>query len=146
MHMQTTFPAIAVGAAMLLLPISAVAATTQHAEPAATAQRASDTAVNWQVPLHAGRTVARATGSSQYQTQPGQRELQIEIERLRTLAGRSLLVRVNGAGIGTMKVSQTGIAQLTRNTELGQKVPMIGHGSTVTVQTTAGLLIASGRY
>ena len=146
MTIQTKLSAISVGAAVLLLPVSALAATSQHAQPAATIRRASAAAVNWQVPLRAGRTVARATGSSQYQTQPGQRELQVEIERLASLAGRSLVVRVNGAAVGTMKVSQTGIAQLTRNTELGQNVPMIGHGSTVTVQTTAGLLIASGKY
>ena len=145
MPIQTRLSALAVGAALLLLPVSALAATTQQAQ-AATAQRASSTSVNWQIPLRAGRTVARATGSSQYQTQPGQRELQVEIERLASLAGRSLVVRVNGASIGTIKVSQTGIAQLTRNTELGQTVPMIGHGSTVTVQTTTGLLIAAGRY
>ena len=102
--------------------------------------------MNWQIPLTAGKGIAGVTGSSQYQSQPGQRELQIEIEHLRSLAGQSLLVQVNGAPVGSMKVSGKGIAQLTRNTERGQTTPMVAHGSIVTVKTTAGIVLASGRF
>jgi hypothetical protein len=35
---------------------------------------------------------------------------------------------------------------MTRNTNLGQKVPSIAHGSRVTVRTTGGKLIISGRF
>ena len=148
MNVTTRLSAVAVGAALAILPASALAATQQGAQSAAAAhaQRIAGTVVNWQVRLRAGRAVPRATGSSQYQAQPGQREVQVEVEHLGSLAGRSLLVRVNGARFGSMKVSASGIAQLTRNTELGHKVPPIGHGSTVSVYTPTGVLVASGSF
>lgn len=48
--------------------------------------------------------------------------------------------------LGIAKVSASGHADITRNTELGQKVPSIAHGSPVTVRTTGAKLIASGRF
>ena len=119
-----------IGAAALVVPAAALATTS-----------------NRQVPLHAGPAFAKTTGSAQYQVQTGQREFQVELNRLRSLAGRSVLVRANGAKVGWAKVSSTGIVQLTRNTELGQRVPQIAHGSTVSVVTGAGgTLIASGTF
>jgi hypothetical protein len=57
-----------------------------------------------------------------------------------------VLVQANGANLGWTKVSGTGIAELSRNTELGQKVPWIVHGSTVKLKTSSGVLIASGVF
>jgi hypothetical protein len=145
---KTRLVATAIGAAFLIAPIGALAAirhgTSQpplKANPQGVAQT-----VNWQIPLTAGKGIAGVAGSSQYQSQPGQRELQIEIEHLRSLAGQPLLVQVNGAPVGSMKVSGNGIAQLTRNTERGQATPMVAHGSIVTVKTAAGIVLASGRF
>ena len=45
-------------------------------------------AVNWQITLKHTAAFPRATGQAQYQSQPGQRELQIEAEHLRALAGK----------------------------------------------------------
>ena len=42
-------------------------------------------AVNWQITLKHTAAFPRATGQAQYQSQPGQRELQIEAEHLRAL-------------------------------------------------------------
>lgn len=131
-----TLIAAAAGAAMVLAPASALAASHQSATSSRHA--AAPTTANWQIPL--------ASGSAQYQVQPGQREFQIELHSLTSLHGSSLLVRVNGAAAGSMKVTSNGIAQLTQNSELGQPVPTIAHGSTVTVKTTTGHLIANGRF
>ena len=139
--MQKTFVALAVGAAMVLAPASALAATQQTSNQ----QAAAPTTVNWQIPLTTNLALG-TSGSAQYQAQPGQREFQIELHRLASLRGSSLLVRINGGAVGSMKVATNGIAQLTQNSELGQKVPPITHGSTVTVKTTAGLVIAAGRF
>ena len=139
--MNARLTAVAVGTALLVAPAAALAAT---APPTAT--------VNQQIPLAPGSAYSWATGSAQYQTQPGHREFQVEMERLTSLRGSSVLVRVDGALVGTMKVSSRGIAQLTRNSELRQRVPammMHGsmmHGSSVTVSTKAGVLIASGTF
>ncbi len=131
--MNTKLAVIAVGTALLVAPAASLAGTG-----AAT--------VNQQIPLSPGSAYGRATGSAQYQAQPGQREFQVEVERLASLRGTSVLVRVNGATVGTMKVSTRGIAQLTQNTERGQRVPAIAHGSAVTVSTRAGVVIAAGTF
>jgi hypothetical protein len=85
-------------------------------------------------------------GSSQYQSQPGQSEFQAEVEHVRSLAGKQLLVKVNGTTVGKMKVSRQGRADLTLNSELGQHVPTITVGSKVTVTTGTGTLVAAGLY
>jgi hypothetical protein len=146
--MKTKLVVIAIGAALLIAPVSALAAGQQSASRPVTKATplATQTTVNWQIPLSARPGFPRVTGSAQYQAQPGQRELQIEIEHLRSFAGRFLVMQVNGATVGSMKVSGHGIAQLTRNTERGQTVPMVVHGSIVTVKTTAGAVITSGRF
>jgi hypothetical protein len=133
-----------IGAA-LVLANSALASGVPSAAAAPASTQAANT-VDLQVALKASPAFPKATGSAQYQSQPGQREFQVEVEHLRSLAGRSVLVQVNGANVGRAKVSSTGIAQLTRNTELGQKVQSIGHGSTVAVKTAAGTRIASGTF
>jgi hypothetical protein len=80
----------------------------------------------------------KANGSAQYQSQPGQRELQVEVQRVRSLAGKTVVFSAAGMTLGKAKVSARGQADITRNTELGQKVPSIAHGSSVTVRTTGG--------
>jgi hypothetical protein len=139
--MQKTFLALAVGAAMVLAPASALAI-----QQTSNRQAAAPTTANWQIPLTTNLAHLGTSGSAQYQAQPGQREFQIELHRLASLRGSSLLVRINGGAVGSMKVAANGIAQLTQNSELGQKVPPLTHGSTVTVKTTAGLVIATGRF
>ena len=146
--MKTKLAATAVGAAFLIAPIGALAAVRHSASqlPLKANPQAVAQTVNWQIPLTAGTGIAGVTGSSQYQAQPGQRELQIEVEHLRSLAGQSLLAQVNGVTVGSMKVSGKGIAQMTRNTERGQATPTVARGSIVTVKTKAGIVLASGRF
>jgi hypothetical protein len=132
--MKHTLIAAAAGALMVAAPATALAAGS-----------AAPTTANFQISLVPNGRYA-LTGGAQYQSQPGQRELQVELAHLATLRGNSLVVRVNGAVVGSMKVASNGIAQLTKNTELGQHVPAIAHGSSVTVKTTNGTAVTSGRF
>ena len=141
--MNLKVAAAAFGAALLVMPAAALAGSSPNTIRGSMSARAT---VNEQIPLTAAQAFGRASGSAQYQAQPGQREFQVEMQRLASLRGTSVLVRVNGATVGSTKVSSLGIAQLTRNSELGQRVPAIAHGSTVTVQTNAGAVIASGTF
>jgi hypothetical protein len=146
-RMNPKVAALAVGVALLVTPAAALAAASPSAGPdTIRGSMSAQATVNQQIPLKPGSAYSRASGSAQYQAQPGQREFQVEVGRLASLRGSSVLVRVNGATVGSMKVSSKGIAQLTRNSELGQRVPMISQGSTVTVQTTAGVVLASGTF
>ena len=103
-------------------------------------------AVNWTITLKPSTSWPKATGSSQYQSQGSQRELQVEVEHLKALAGQHVNVFVNGSKWASPAVSSLGIAQVDKNTDRGQSVPTISHGSTVRVRTTSGTLIAGGTY
>jgi hypothetical protein len=138
---KSKFLAAAVAAALMAVPASAVATTGSPPQTAA----AATATVNWEIALKAGPSFPKATGAAQYQSQPGQKELQVEVEHLTALVGKSVAVSVNGVRVGWAKVSVLGIAQLSLNTELGQAVPTIVHGSTVAVRS-AGTLVASGRF
>ena len=144
--MTSKLAAVAVGTALLITPAVALAGTSSSSPNTIKGSVSAQATVNQQIPLMRRPAYHRAHGSAQYQAQPGQSEFQVEIEKLASLAGNSLLVQVNGAKVGSMKVSKTGIAQLNRNSERGQHVPAIMHGSTVTVKTKTGTMIASGTF
>jgi hypothetical protein len=125
-----------IAAALLVAPASALASSSQ-----------TTATVNWQIALKPSTAFPTAAGSAQYQSQPGQRELQIEVYRLKSLAGKWVVFYVNGVKFGAKQVSSLGIAQITHNTELGQYVPTLVHGSTVSVTTAnGGTPIASGTF
>jgi hypothetical protein len=127
-RIRTLTPLLAAGAALAVAAPSALAAT------------------NWQIGLRSAASFPKATGSAQYQAQTGQRELQIEVEHLARLAGKRVYFWANGTRFGSAVVSSRGIAQIDRNTELGQRVPKIVHGSGVSAHTKAGTTIARGRF
>lgn len=130
--------AAGIAAALMIALVGAVATQTATATTTPT--------VNWQIAMKPSTAFPTATGAAQYQSQPGQRELQIEVERLAKLAGQYVSFYANGVKFGAGKVSSTGIAQIDRNTELGQSVPWIVHGSTVAARTSTGVLIANGQF
>jgi hypothetical protein len=139
--LRSKVTAAAIATAVAVVPATALASHHGHPRPLATAA-----AVDWQISLKGSTRYPNASGSAQYQSQPGQRELQIEVEHVRSLAGRHVIFSAAGVTLGSATVSAIGQADVTRNTELGQKVPSIAHGSFVTVRTTGGLLIVSGRF
>jgi predicted PilT family ATPase len=130
--------AVGIAAAMMIAMLGALA--TQSATATTTPT------VNWQIAMKPAKAHPRTTGTAQYQSQPGQRELQIEREHLRALAGKKVTFYANGSKFGTAKVSKRGIVQIDRNTERGQSVPHVVHGSTVTARTGTGALVSRGRF
>lgn len=144
MNTKPNILAATAAAALMIAPASALASPLGDSRLAARA--AAQATVDWRVRLNPRTAFRRATGSAQYQSQPGQCELQLEVERVRSLVGKRVTISVDGAVIGVAKVSPRGIAEFHHNTELGQSVPTIVHGSTVTVRTSRGALVASGRF
>jgi hypothetical protein len=148
MHIRLTSKSTLIGigaaAALMIAPATALAsASSQAASPAGVSVSAT---VNWQITLKPGPAYPRATGSAQYQSQPGQSEFQLEVEGVRSLAGQTVQIYANGSAIGQAKVSSLGIVQFDRNSELGQRVPHIAHGSTVAVRTSTHVVVASGQF
>jgi hypothetical protein len=131
----------------LVVALAAAFASPSVASGPASAKRARGASnVNLQISLTGRHAYPRAAGSSQYQAQPGQSEFQAEVEHVRSLAGKQLLVKVNGTTVGKMKVSRQGRADLTLNSEVGQSVPAISAGALVKVTITTGTLVVSGSY
>ena len=92
------------------------------------------------------KAFAAAKGSAKFKAKPGERELQVEVEHIRRLAGRRVVVVVGGAKLGTAKVSALGAARLSRNSELGQRVPQVSAGTVVRVRTGAGATVVKGSF
>jgi hypothetical protein len=99
-----------------------------------------------QIALKPGKAFPAANGKAVSKVKGAERELQIEVEHIRRLAGKRVNVFVNGVKLGSMRVSALGAAEIERNTERGQKVPRIASGSPVRVRTLGGKLIAGGRF
>jgi predicted PilT family ATPase len=87
-----------------------------------------------------------ATGKAVSKVKSSERELEIDVQHLRALAGKHVNVNVNGSRLASPLVSSLGHFSVNRNTSAGQRVPTIKKGSTVRVRTLGGTLIASGTF
>jgi opacity protein-like surface antigen len=83
-----------------------------------------------------------ASGKAKFQNQ-GQRELEIEVEHVRRLAGKRVNFFVNSTKVGSARVSRLGAAQVNRR---GASFPAITAGTRIKVKTAAGRLIVSGQF
>jgi hypothetical protein len=83
-----------------------------------------------------------ASGKAKFQNQ-GQRELEIEVEHVRRLAGKRVSFFVNSTKVGSARVNGLGAAQVNRR---GASFPAINAGTRIKVKTAGGRLIVSGRF
>ena len=98
------------------------------------------------IALQGSAQYSNAKGTAKYKADGGEREFQVELENARPLAGQTLSVFVNGAKVGSFRVSALGAGRLSRNTDLGQSVPAISAGARVQIKTAGGALVASGSF
>jgi hypothetical protein len=98
------------------------------------------------IPLKGSAAFPNASGHAKYRDRGGEREFQVEVEDVKSLAGTTLSVFVDGVKVGTTKVNSFGVARFNRNTDRGQSVPVIRTGSTVKVRTSGGTLVVSGTF
>jgi opacity protein-like surface antigen len=84
-----------------------------------------------------------ASGKAKFQNE-GQRELEIEVEHVRRLAGKRVSFFVNSTKVGSARVNALGAAQVNRR---GASFPAINAGTRIKVKTAAaGKWIVSGRF
>ena len=126
--------------------ISALIALVAIAAVLAPAAMASGGGTTRSIALHGSVSFPNATGKAVSKVNGSERELQIEVEHIKVLAGKHVNVFVNGNKLASPLVSSLGIARVNRNTDKGQFVPTIKTGSTVRVRTLGGTLIASGTF
>jgi hypothetical protein len=98
------------------------------------------------IALEPSKAFPAARGSAKFKAKPGERELQLEVEHIRRLAGRQVVFVVAGAKLGAAKVSVLGAARLNRNSERGQRVPQVKAGTVVKVRTVGGRTVVSGSF
>jgi hypothetical protein len=94
------------------------------------------------IALKASSTFLGAKGKAKFQVE-GQRELEIEVEHVRPLAGQRVSFFVNATKVGSKRVSALGAAQVDRR---GSTFPAISSGTRISVKTAGGKLIVSGRF
>jgi hypothetical protein len=92
--------------------------------------------------LKASSAFPGASGKAKFQS-AGQRELEIEVEHVRRLAGKRVSFFVNSTKIGSARVSALGAARVDRR---GSTFPAIRSGTRIKVKTAGGALIVSGRF
>lgn len=112
------------------------------AVPAALASRGDGT----RIALKASKAFPAAKGTANFKAKAGEREVQVEVEHIRRLAGRRVVVVVGGTTLGTAKVSALGAARISRNSELGQRVPKVSAGTVVKVRTSGGTTVVKGSF
>jgi hypothetical protein len=126
--------------------ISALIALVAMVAVLAPAAMASGGGTTRSIALHDSVSFPNATGKAVYKVNGSERELQIEVEHIKVLAGKHVNVFVNGNKLASPLVSSLGIARVSRNTDKGQFVPTVKSGSPVRVRTLGGTLIASGTF
>jgi predicted PilT family ATPase len=87
-----------------------------------------------------------ATGTATSKVNGSERELQIEVQHIKVLAGKHVNVFVNGIKLASPLVNSLGELRVERNSSLGQKVPTIKAGSIVRARTLGGTLIVGGSF
>jgi hypothetical protein len=98
------------------------------------------------IALHGSISFPNATGKAVSKVNGSERELEIDVQHIKALAGKRVVVNVNGRLLASPRVSSLGHLSVNRNTEAGQRVPKIVKGSTVRVRTLGGTLIISGTF
>ncbi|HSC50196.1 MAG TPA: hypothetical protein VLD16_08030 [Gaiellaceae bacterium] len=93
--------------------------------------------------LKPAKAFPAAKGSAKLQTKAGERQLEVEVEHVRRLAGTRVTFVVGGKKLGTAKVNALGSAQIERR---NAAVPAVRAGTAVSVRTAGGAQIVRGSF
>ena len=132
-------PAVAAG---LLLLLAIALATLLVAQPVV----AKSTATIKRATLSGSTAFSAVNGEAKWKAKEGERELEVQLQDAKALAGKRLAVRIGGKLVGHMKVNALGRARLVKSTQAGQSVPASVTGKTVRISTGGGALVASGKF
>ena len=94
------------------------------------------------IALKASSAFPGAKGKAKFQVE-GQRELEIEVEHVRRLAGKRVNFFVNAKKVGSLRINGFGAAELNLR---GSRAPAVRSGTRISVKTAGGTLIVSGRF
>ena len=98
------------------------------------------------VGLRGSAAFPAAHGTAKFDNRGGRRELEIEAEDIRRLAGATVSFFLAGSKIGQARVSALGATELELSTQRGQAVPTSVAGKQVQIRTAAGVVIVTGSF
>jgi hypothetical protein len=84
-----------------------------------------------------------AKGSAKFSRDDGVKQLEAEVQHVKSLAGTNVRFLVKGISVGTAKVSALGTARIDKS---GAAVPAVTTGSRIRVERLNEALVASGRF
>jgi hypothetical protein len=119
-----------------LIPVAVIALVMAAFAPSVQAKGGT------RIALKASSAFPAASGKAKFQTE-GQRELEIEVEHVRRLAGKRVNFFVNSTKVGSARVNGLGAAQVNRR---GSTFPAIQAGTRIKVKTAGGTTIVAGRF
>lgn len=131
-----------IGATVGMVLIAALLLALVAAAPA----RAGSTATIKRAALSGTGSYSAVNGEAKWKVKGGERELEVQIEDAKKLAGKTLTVTIGGKRAGQMKVGTLGRARLVRSTEAGQSVTASVTGKNVRITTAGGKLVATGKF
>jgi hypothetical protein len=93
--------------------------------------------------LRGSQSFPNATGHAKFSVDDGIRELEAQLEHVRSLAGKPVNFIVNGKLVGRARVNSLGTARIRKT----GGVPAVRAGSTITVRRPiSNVLVAAGRF
>ena len=95
------------------------------------------------IALKSAKAFPAAKGSTKFKATAEERQLEVEVEHVRRLAGKRVTFFVGGSKVGTAKVGALGAAQIERR---NSAVPAVRSGTAVSVKTAGGVLIVRGSF
>ena len=98
------------------------------------------------ITLKSAKAFPAAKGSAKFKATAEERELQVEVEHIRRLAGKRVVFIVGGKKLASAKVNRFGAAEIDRNSQRGHFVPAVSAGTSVKVKTAGGALIVRGSF
>ena len=95
------------------------------------------------IALRSAAAFPAAKGSATFKAKPGERQLEAEVEHVRSLAGRTVTFYVGGKRLGSARVGALGAAHIERR---NGAVPAVRAGTVVSVKTPRGVLVVKGSF
>lgn len=111
-----------------------------------TAEAKGATATRERIALAPSSAFPSAKGKADFKVKGSERQLEVEVENIRSLAGQQVSVSVGGVVVANPTVTSLGQASVNLNSQTNPATPLTTAGKLVEVRTSAGVLIASGAF
>lgn len=132
--------------AMWMAPLLALMLGLMAFSGITNAQAKGATATRERIALAPDAAFPAGKGKADFKVKGAERQLEVEVEHIRSLAGQQVTVSVGGVVVATPTVSALGQANVNLNSRTNPATPLTVSGQLVEVRTSTGALIVSGSF